>query len=102
MPSSLQNQQPYKFVARTCSDALETTEQEPGLMTQLSNLISDPSTKNLWVARPALVLLGSVTSVAGTFTNITSLIVVGNYAYGTVTCTAGAFAGSDIAFCFDL
>jgi hypothetical protein len=101
VPSTQQNNKPYKFVARTCSDALETTEQEPGLMTQLTNLVADPSTKYLWVGRPAAQRLGLCSGQAGLGV-ITALQIVGNYAYGMVGVTGGIYNGLDIPFCFDL
>lgn len=86
--------------ARGLSDAKDASNAPAGAMNKLSNLIPDPSTRNLFVPRPAAT---SLTTFAG-FTNpaqINALLTVGNIVYGMIAETGGAFAGKDVPFAFN-
>jgi hypothetical protein len=52
---SLRRAQPIAFRAQGLSDAIDSTTVFQGAMAALANLIPDPSTKNLWQARPAAI-----------------------------------------------
>jgi hypothetical protein len=84
---------------RGVSDSLDGTNSFTGAMSALTNLIQAPTTKGLFVGRPATVELtpfGSFTSpTAGT-----CLCIVGDIAYGMIS--SGLFAGKDQPFAYNL
>lgn len=108
---------PLKFSPTTCSDALDSSDLPPGAMSQLRNLIPDPTTKNLWQCRPAGTLLFTFTTSSlfnpwssgwssgfgGALSSgdgfISVLRVFGSRAYGLISKSA---FGTDIPFCLDL
>lgn len=97
------NAKPFPYHGVGCTDTLDTTETSPGAMKALTNLIPDPSTKNLWVCRPALTLLGSLGALAGgTPGRIMCSQIVGDFVYGMASVTTGANAGRDAPFAFNL
>ena len=96
---SIRRSEPFRWPAIGCSDSLETTEVFKGAMSSLQNLIPDPTTKNLWVPRPAAVQKTDFTG----FTTpgfISAQIVVGDRVYGMIA--SGRNAGKDEPFCYDL
>lgn len=96
---SARRSQPYTFSPEGLSDALVSTHVFAGACTKLQNLIPDPTTKNLWVCRPAAIRL---TSFAGFTTPgfISCLKVVGSKVFGMIA--TGRNAGRDEPFVFDL
>ena len=90
---------PFRWTPKGCSDTQDSTEEFPGAMSALTNLVPDPKTDNLWVPRPAAQLL---TSFAGFTTPgfISGQFVVGNYVYGMIA--TGRTAGHDEPFAFNL
>lgn len=90
---------PYTFSPEGLSDALVSTHVFPGACSKLQNLIPDPTTKNLWICRPAAVKL---TSFAGFTTPgfISCLKVVGSKVFGLIA--SGRNVGRDEPFVFDL
>ena len=95
----LRNAIPYRHSPAGVCDALDGTETFPGAMSLLQNLVPDPTTKNLWVPRPAAIKLSHF---AGFTTPgfISCLIVVGTFVYGMIA--SGRTAGKDEPFCFNL
>lgn len=91
--------QPYTFSPEGLSDALDGTHVFAGACAKLQNLIPDPTTKNLWICRPAAVKL---TDFAGFTTPgfISCLKVVGSKVFGMIA--TGRNAGHDEPFCYDL
>jgi hypothetical protein len=96
---ALRNAQPLSFTPHGVSDAVDGTNVFPGAMAQLSNLIPDASTANLWQGRPAAVRL---TPFAGFTTPgfVSVLMVVGNFAYGMIA--SGRNVGQDEPFAYNL
>lgn len=69
-------------------------------MASLANLIPAPSTKNIFVPRPASLL---AIDISGTYTSaeqITALLIIGTRAYGMIA--SASFAGKDQPFCYDI
>lgn len=101
---ALRNAEPFRFRAVGCSDTIDSSQTFEGAMTQLSNLIPDPTTKNLWIARPAAVQLAANFNAvnAGAQGIVTCWYRYGDFLYGMISCTSGAFNGKDIPFMFSL
>ena len=95
------NAKPFRFQAVGCSDTEDLTEEFPGAMSQLANLISDPATKNIWMCRPAVVPFTAI-AATGTPTTISCYKIVGDILYGMVNNTTGALATFDVPFAFNL
>ena len=90
---------PYRHSPVGVCDSLDGTETFPGAMTALQNLVPDPTTRNLWVPRPAAL----VSTVFPGFTTpgfISAQIVVGTFVYGMIA--SGRNAGHDEPFCYNL
>jgi hypothetical protein len=96
---TLRNAKPLRFSPAGLSDALAEEDAFPGACAVLTNLIPDPSTKNLWTPRPASVL---DTNFSGfnTPTGVSVFKVVGSLVYGLVS--SAHFAGKDEPFVYDL
>lgn len=95
----LRNSTPLSHSPFGCSDTLDGTNTPAGAMQELTNLIPDPTTKNVFYCRPAAAL---ETSFAG-FTNpgfISALKVLGSTAYGMVASTTNP--GKDEPFVYDI
>jgi len=92
----------YRFLPAGLSDAVTEDFGFPGCCTALTNLIPDPTNKNLWQSRPAAVQLAVLpTPTFAANAVISTFIVVGDYVYGMAQGGA-AFAGLDIPFCYNL
>lgn len=96
---SLRNAQPVRFSPSGLSDALDSTTVFPGACMTLSNLIPDPTTKNLWQCRPASI---QETAFAGYNTPgfISCSIVLGTKVYGMIASALNP--GQDEPFAYDL
>lgn len=90
----LRNARPVRWSPTGLCDSLDGTESFKGAMSSLSNLVPDPTTKNLWVPRPAALSLTALLGVAS------CLYIVGSFAYGMRASTA--HAGKDEPFCYNL
>lgn len=88
-----------RFSPSGLSDTLDGSENSPGAMALLQNLIPDPTTKNLWQCRPAAL---SLTTFAGFTTPgfVSAMKVVGSRVYGMIA--TGRNAGNDEPFVFNL
>lgn len=87
------------FSATGLSDAEDASNVFGGACAQLINLIPKPSTRNLWVPRPAQTPL---TEFAG-FADpgfISALRVIGNRAYGMIATSTNP--GKDEPFCYEI
>lgn len=90
---------PYRHPAVGVSDALDGAQVFEGAMASLSNLVPDPTTKNLWVPRPAAM---DLTTFSG-FTMpgfISAQVTIGTFVYGMIASNRNP--GHDEPFCFDL
>ena len=90
---------PYRFSPSGLSDTLDSTDNEKGTMAILQNLIPEPTTKNLWMCRPAAT---TVASFAG-FTNpgfVSAFKVIGSYIIGMIASTR--FSGKDEPFVYNI
>ena len=92
MTSSLPGK-PLMWIPRGVCDALDGTMAFPGAMSNLQNLIPDPTTRGLWQPRPAAVLR---TPVPGAF--VSCMLRVGTRIYGM----SGSPGGKDSPFCYDM
>ena len=95
----IRKSKPFRWSPVGCSDTVDATEIFVGAMTQLQNLVPDPSTQNLWVPRPAATQRTDFSGFALPGF-VSALIVVGTKAYGMVA--SDRFGGKDEPFCFDL
>lgn len=108
------NSKPLSWRLRGLSDALDASDGSSfqGSMLSLSNLIPDPSTRDLWQCRPAAIELvnlnlGAFSSgfspgfqISGSLGFISCMKVVGNFVYGMIA--SGNVPGFDQPFCFNL
>ena len=93
------NSTPLTWRPRGLSDTLDASDTFAGAMALLTNLIPDPTTKQLWQCRPAAI---RATNFA-TYTTpgfISCLTIIGNLAYGLVV--SGRNVGNDEPFCYNL
>ena len=96
---ALRKAHPIVWSPRGVSDTLDSSTAFSGAMASLSNLIPDPSTKDLWECRPAALQL---TAFAGFNTPgfISVDLVVGNFQFGMVATARNP--GNDEPFCYNL
>lgn len=92
---------PVRFAPKGCSDAVDGTNTLPGAMAQLANLVPDPGMNGSFVPRPAAYKdIDFATLGFATPGFLSSLLVVGNLAYGTLATARNA--GNDEPFCVNL
>lgn len=97
----LRNASVVKFSPAGLSDTLDGSNVFPGACSVLTNLIPDPSTKNLWQCRPAAIKDADfVTGGSITPDFISALIILGDIAYGMIA--TGRNLGHDEPFAFNL
>ena len=99
MGTTLRQTKVVRYSPAGLSDSLDETDEFPGAMALLQNLIPDPSTRNVWTIRPASVF---ETQFAG-FSSpgyISVFKVVGEFVYGLIA--TNRFPGFDEPFCFNL
>lgn len=99
--SSLRRSQPLKVAPTSVCDALDATDVPAGAMSALTNLIPDPTTRNLFQCRPAALLKADF--AAGGFASpgfVSTFDVIGSRVYGMIATARNA--GRDEPFCFDL
>jgi hypothetical protein len=96
---SARRSEPFTFSPAGLSDALSGSHVFSGACYKLQNLIPDPTTKNLWICRPAAVQL---TNFAGFTTPgfVSCFKVVGSRVFGMLA--TGRNAGHDEPFVYDL
>jgi len=90
---------PLRYRAVSASDSVDATEDFPGAMASLKNLIPYPASKNYWMCRPGMSELTNFASFT-TPTFISALLVVGDRAYGMIA--SQRFPGFDEPFSYDL
>jgi hypothetical protein len=83
------------------TDSLDGSMSVDGSMQTLQNLIPDPSTRDSWICRPASIRLFNLTS-PNTPDAISVAKITGSVLYGMYRQTAGALAGFDVPFAFNL
>lgn len=96
---TLRNAKPLRFSPAGLSDSLAEEDAFPGACAVLTNLIPDPSTKNVWTPRPASILATNFTGFT-TPTGVSVFKVVGTLVYGMVS--SAHFAGKDEPFVYNL
>lgn len=96
---SLRNTTPLSHSPFGCSDTLDGTNAPRGAMAVLTNLIPDPTTKNVFYCRPAAAL---ETEFSGFSTPgfVSALKVLGTLAYGMIASAANP--GKDEPFIYDI
>jgi hypothetical protein len=92
---------PLVWSPQGASDTLDSSTSFSGAMQALTNLIPDPTTRNLWQCRPASILLTDLAAhgFAGA-SFISCMLNVGTRIYGMVSTTRNA--GRDEPFCYDV
>lgn len=96
---ALRNAREFRHIPHGVCDAVDGTNAVAGSMKALTNLIPDPATAGVWVPRPGAVRLADfVTANFATPGFISSCLVIGDIAYGTIASTRNA--GKDEPFCF--
>src|SRR5271170_752689 len=96
------NAQPLRWAPASVCDSLDATDNIPGAMANLVNLIPDPTPKNIWQCRPAAFKMANLPTGAGNFAAnafISLLEVYGNFAIGWATSNT---AGVDQPFVFNI
>lgn len=95
---------PLRYKALSVSDTIDATDEFPGAMSLLSNLIPMPQTKDYWICRPgATERATNANFVAAGFPIpgfISASIVIGDRWFGMIS--GGNFPGQDEPFCYDL
>lgn len=89
----LRNAIPLSWKPQGVTDTVDATNAFPGSMQQLSNLIPDPTTNNVFIPRPASTLrtdFASVPGSTGPYGLVSGLLVVGAFAYGMVASARNA------------
>jgi hypothetical protein len=84
------------------TDSLDGSMAPQGSMQTLQNLIPDPSTKNVWLCRPASIKLFDFDAGGATFDTISVMKILGNIVYGLYKQTTGGLSGFDVPFAFNL
>ncbi len=100
MPSSQQDASPLYFSAKGLSDALDATDDFPGAMASLQNLVFDPSATDVFQCRPAGVPLldaGPPNPILS-FGFVSVFKVVGDMLYGMVATRLTAQCDQPFAF----
>jgi hypothetical protein len=116
---TLRNAQPVRFSPTGLSDALDASNVFPGAMSELTNLIPDITTKNVWTCRPAAIKAVDFKTVIGDFDDvdfnpgdfstgfstanpgfISVIKVIGTRVYGMIASSANA--GHDQPFIYDM
>lgn len=93
------NSTPLKFSPSTVCDALDSGDVPSGAMAALTNLIPDPTTRNVFQCRPA----SARKTVFDIFTMpgfVSCYEILGNQVYGMIATARNA--GRDEPFCYDL
>ena len=108
------NSKPLSWKFKGVSDAIDATNIFNGAMMALTNLVPDPSTRDLWQCRPAATLLTALGGLGDPFSSgfssgfgagasigfISCYKVVGNFLYGMGA--SGTLLGQDVPFCINL
>lgn len=90
---------PLVWSPRGASDTLDSSTAPQGAMALLTNLIPDPTTRNLWQCRPAAISLNNFTGF-NTPTFISCMKVIGTRIYGMVSTAKNP--GKDEPFIYDI
>lgn len=92
---------PLKFSPSGVTDSLDATNAPSGSMRQLANLVPSPSTNMMFTCRPAAFpIFDFATAGFSSPGFVSSLLVVGNIAYGTIATSRNP--GDDEPFCVNL
>ena len=97
---ALRNSKPLPFAPSGCTDALDSSDVPAGSMAALTNLIPDPTTRNLFQCRPAAFQLNEGFGLLPDAGFISVMKVVGNRVYGMVA--TSTIPGRDQPFCYDI
>lgn len=102
MPSTQNNASPVYFAAKGLSDTLDSTDDFPGAMASMQNLVFDPTSTEVAQCRPASIerLAPKYPNPILTFGFISIFKIIGDYAYGMVASQENP--GQDQPFAFSL
>src|SRR6516162_5177807 len=99
MGTTLRQTRVIRYSPAGLSDSLDETDEFPGAMAVMQNLIPDPSTRNVWMIRPASVFETAFASFT-TPGYISVFKVNGAFVYGLIA--TGRNAGHDEPFAYNL
>lgn len=98
---ALRNGHPITFQPTTLSDTIDGTNNSPGAMAVLQNLVPSPLTRNQWVPRPAAMEINDFSTSGYTVPQfIEAQFTSGSRIYGMVA-TAGFGGTMSQPFCYD-
>jgi hypothetical protein len=97
---ALRKSKPLAWSPHGAADTLDSSTSFQGSMSNLQNLIPDPSTDDLWQCRPAALLLNDPSTSFNTPTFISCTIVIGNRLYGMMSTARNP--GQDEPFCYNI
>src|SRR5215469_8052574 len=103
MGTTLRQTRVIRYSPAGLSDSLDETDEFPGAMAVMQNLIPDPSTRNVWTIRPASIFETSFTgfsSVPSTVGFVSVFKVMGAFVYGLIA--SGRNPGFDEPFCYNV
>ncbi len=99
MGTTLRKTHVLRFSPSTASDTLDANDAPSGACSTITNLIPDPSTRGVWVAKPTAGITNTMQNGAtpnpGT---ISVFLVVGTFVYGLIENTV---SGTETPFCID-
>jgi hypothetical protein len=96
----LRNAKPVYWAGRGLVDIIDGTQGQVGDMAMLANLIPAPSTRGVYVPRPAAVSSTTFSSGFTTPAGVTALLTVGALAYGFIS--TSDFSGKDVPFVYNI
>lgn len=96
---SLRNAHPLTWKPKGVSDAIDGTNSFIGAMSQLKNLIPDPSTTSIFVPRPAAIELESFSTLSSP-AQVSCMFILGDIVYGLIG--SALATGYDQPFAYDL
>src|SRR5258708_11417679 len=97
---ALRKAKPLPWSPYGASDTLDSSTSFPGAMSNLQNLIPDPSTDDLWQCRPAALLLNDLSTTFNTPTFISCTSVLCDRLCGLVS--KPSIRGQDEPFCYNI
>lgn len=95
---AIRHSTPVTWTPRGASDALDGSSSFPGAMAALTNLIPDPTTRNLWAARPAAMPASIMPQSNGTIPS--GMLQIGDILYGMIPSSRNP--GHDEPFAYDV
>lgn len=99
MSTTLRHSRVIRISPSTACDAIDGQDVPLGSCSSIINMIPDPSTKNVWAAKPTAITINNFTPFISNAGTVSCMIVVGNYIYGLIPSSLNA--GKEQPFCID-